>query len=73
MHKFVDQVCLKMAYHVDKASINLCHSILKASNNSKFLLSTEDKVGSDFYFNQMSDLVKVKKAAKGSTYNSTGS
>lgn len=32
------QTCKTDTYHVYKASIHLCHSILKTSNNSKFLL-----------------------------------
>lgn len=70
--QFVYGIYIKITNHVDEATIDLCHSILKAGNNSKLLLCVEDEVGSDFYFNQMSDVVKIKQAAKGSAYNSTG-
>lgn len=36
--------------HVNKATIDLRHSILKASNDSKFILCSKDKVRPNFYF-----------------------
>ena len=62
---------LEQIYHVNKAPINLSNPILKTSYNSQLFLCIEDKLRPNLDFNQLPNLVKVKKAAQGSTYNST--
>lgn len=62
---------LKFEYHVNKATIHLGNTILKTGNNSKLVLGTKDEAGADLDFDQMPNLVKIKKAAQGCTDNST--